>query len=338
VESTAEPDWKSTEKIAALLEKALVPSAIVKHDEKLPVIGSPRRRPRQCDVVITYGEPPRQTVTIVEVQKRKRKPDIVMFHGWVQKMHEVGAQHLICVSALGYPQSIIDDVATNHGPTVRLMTMEELQQPEIPGLEFIDSYMPFNKPHGLQIEPMGPIETVPPSSSAFRMETTIKINLNDKLFELGDGSERLALTGLVEIVLRELLGVLYHTGGEDSFSIDMNLGTGKRDLWLCIGNERYKLRQFPVRVSGKNRVAKIPLTCFAYQQESTDGVLAWVASAEGTVEGKEVNIRLVFKPDKTGFLRLALMEQLGVGHLALVSSTDRLALTSFVAKRYPENI
>src|SRR4051812_9120756 len=103
-----EPKWRTIEKVVARLEEVLTPVARVEHNVFLPVIGRPNRKPRQCDIVVTSGQIPRQTITIVEVQKRKNRPNITVFHGWVEKMHEVGAQHLICVSALGFPQSIID--------------------------------------------------------------------------------------------------------------------------------------------------------------------------------------------------------------------------------------
>lgn len=118
-------NWKTAEHIAAMLEKAVSPDAMVQHNVFLPVIGRPNRKPRQCDVVVTYGKEPRTSRAIVEVQKRNRKPDITTFDGWVAKMREVGAQQLICVSEHGYPQSIIDKVALEIGPTVKLMTLRQ---------------------------------------------------------------------------------------------------------------------------------------------------------------------------------------------------------------------
>ncbi len=128
-----EPRWQTVEKVVAVLEKVLEPSAHVEHNVRLPVIGRPRRRPRQCDVVITYGKAPRQTTTIVEVQDRGSKPNLTTFHGWTRKMREVGAQQLICVSERGYPKSIIDDVASVYGPTVHLMTLQDVEELKIPG-------------------------------------------------------------------------------------------------------------------------------------------------------------------------------------------------------------
>ncbi|MEB3191963.1 MAG: hypothetical protein VKL42_16600 [Snowella sp.] len=118
--------WESTEKIVAFIEQAISPDAKVEHNVKLPVINNPNRKPRQCDVVITFGKYPRQTLAIVEVQKRVTRPSITTFHGWCKKMEEVGAQHLFCVSALGYPSSIIEYVKKEKGPTVKLLTLEDL--------------------------------------------------------------------------------------------------------------------------------------------------------------------------------------------------------------------
>lgn len=120
-----ESGWKVKELIVAALEKYVTPESKVEHNIKLPVVGKPNRRPRQCDVVITYGNEPRQFTAIVEVQDRSRRPDITMFHGWVRKMQEVGANQLICVSELGFPDSIIDEVKNTYGGSVVLMTLQE---------------------------------------------------------------------------------------------------------------------------------------------------------------------------------------------------------------------
>jgi hypothetical protein len=50
-----DPKWKLTEKIVALLERAITPEAEVKHNEKLRNFKTGHER--QCDVVIKYGHP-----------------------------------------------------------------------------------------------------------------------------------------------------------------------------------------------------------------------------------------------------------------------------------------
>ena len=126
-----EKDWKIKEKVIAILEQNIEKNARIKHNINLPVIKSRNGRKRQCDVVITQGKKPRQTISIVEVQKRNSKTDINTFGGWVKKMEEVGAQHLICVSEKGFPKSIIEE-AELIGPSIRLLTLSQLEKDEWP--------------------------------------------------------------------------------------------------------------------------------------------------------------------------------------------------------------
>lgn len=128
---SSDPAWRIQEKVVAILERHLGQKADVRSDQYLPVLANRSRRPRQCDIVIYEGEEPRQTISIVEVQKRKGKPKINDFDGWVGKMREVGAQHLICVSEAGFPDSI-EKKADAIGPTVRLLTLSELEENQWP--------------------------------------------------------------------------------------------------------------------------------------------------------------------------------------------------------------
>src|SRR5690348_16505401 len=84
----AEPQWKTVEKVVALLEKALAPDARVRHNVKLPSLST--GHDEQCDVVIEMGQEPRITRTIVEVQKRNERVKPNEFRGWCQKMRDVG--------------------------------------------------------------------------------------------------------------------------------------------------------------------------------------------------------------------------------------------------------
>jgi hypothetical protein len=95
--------WRSAEEIVAMIEKALSPHAIVEHDVMLPVVTGGGEYKRQCDVVIRMGPRHRQTLTIVEVQKRRKKVGPADFGGWLEKMKEVGANELLCVPKLDLP-------------------------------------------------------------------------------------------------------------------------------------------------------------------------------------------------------------------------------------------
>src|SRR5262245_34041538 len=98
---SSEPQWRMVEKVVALLEKSLTPDARVKHNVKLPCLTTGHEE--QCDVVIEMGQAPRVTRTIVEVQKRNERVKPNDFRGWCQKMRDVGANRLICVSAKPFP-------------------------------------------------------------------------------------------------------------------------------------------------------------------------------------------------------------------------------------------
>lgn len=124
-------DGKEFEHLVRLVEQSISPDSVVEHDVDLPVIDSESGRTRQCDVVIRSGQKPRETITIVEVQDRTSKPDINTFEGWLGKLEEVGAQHLICVSRHDFPSSI-KEKAIGLGNTVRLITVKELSAENIP--------------------------------------------------------------------------------------------------------------------------------------------------------------------------------------------------------------
>lgn len=113
---------KLKEKVVTILERHIDQSARVSCDVFLPVVAHPDMEPRQIDVLIETGTKARPTRTIVEVQDRKSKPTPTEFDGWLKKMEEVGAQHLVCVTKAGYTATILKK-ASNRGPTVRLFTL-----------------------------------------------------------------------------------------------------------------------------------------------------------------------------------------------------------------------
>jgi len=61
-------DWLTIEKLVQLIEKSISPESLVEHNIFLPDLTSRSNAKRQCDIVIKSGKPPRQTLTIVEVQ------------------------------------------------------------------------------------------------------------------------------------------------------------------------------------------------------------------------------------------------------------------------------
>lgn len=136
-------DGKELEYLIHLIEGSIDSESTLEHDVQMPVIGSSSGRTRQCDLVIRTRKPPRETISIVEVQDRSRSVDQTMFDGWIAKMEEVGAQHLICVSRHDYPVSI-KEKALQRGNTVRLITLQELDVGSIP-LDFFNLMLAYRK-------------------------------------------------------------------------------------------------------------------------------------------------------------------------------------------------
>ncbi len=319
--------WKVIEEVAGLLEKSLAPSAKVCRNVLLPVIGKSRKR--QCDIVITCGLLPRQTVSIVEVQKRTRKPDINTFHGWCRKMQEVGAQHLICVSTKGYPKSIVDEVANTYGPMVRLLTLNEMRQPEMPGLTIIRPFIIHKKPK-FKLEAVGPKVKL----EGYREEKVLHLNTADKVFTIDDSTEFKSINELTVSAMNEVANSFHQENIEepDRYHVEMTLGSKDKELWLHIKGKPYKVMELPTRICIETEVSTIPLQSFEYHQESIDGALAWVAVAEGMSGNKPISVRLVFGKDAQGLLRRVSIYQRGVQSVGLVVSTRKSDIESYVQR------
>ncbi len=124
-QSKPDKPWRITERVVAALEQAIAPNARVAHDVKL--LDYETNRQRQCDVVIFQGAHPRETITIVEVQRRNRKVGIEQFEAWCRKREKLRAQHLICVSKKGFTAGVVED-AKRLGNVVRLIELKDLEQ------------------------------------------------------------------------------------------------------------------------------------------------------------------------------------------------------------------
>lgn len=313
---TLEPRWKTIEKVVALLETALLPSARVEHNMFLPVLGRPDRSPRQCDIVIRFGKPPRETITIIEVQDRNSRPNITMFHGWVKKMREVGAQHLICVSARGFPESIRTDVEFQYGPTVRLMTLGELEKANLPGITMSDVLV-LRKPHFL-IEAVDTISLE--SSDSQTGGAGAVFGAHDAIFAIDAGVEKLSILDLVSHVLSQELEPLFRSNGiiePDDYTLEATLTSENRPIYAFISEVRYHVREMKVRCRVTTETVHIPITFFEYRQEFHEGCLAWIGVARGESDGREIYVNMVFTQDPNGNWRFTAVTPVGIDNLAL---------------------
>ena len=163
---------KELELLIKMIQKHIEPDAVVQHDIHLPVIGSPSGRTRQCDIVITSGPSHRKTITIIEAQDRTSQVDINTFNGWLAKLDEIGAQHLICVSRLEFPESI-KEKAFNQGNKVKLVNLKDADPTEIP-LSFLKSNFKY-----YNYQPIG--VTTPQIS--FTKDETISLGIYEAISE-----------------------------------------------------------------------------------------------------------------------------------------------------------
>ncbi len=129
-------DWKDLEKLVQIIEQSIDLGATVEHDVQMPILSSQSGATAQCDIVIKKGQPPRQTITIVEVQNRNSQVAINDFRGWKQKCEDVGAQHLICVSKQPFSSTIKEQAALS-GNTVMLINIQKVLPETLP-LGFIN--------------------------------------------------------------------------------------------------------------------------------------------------------------------------------------------------------
>ena len=315
-----EPPWKHAQRIVAILEKSLSPNAKVQHDVWLPVIGMKELR-RQCDVVITYGEQPRDFLSIVEVQKRNSKPDINTFDGWVTKMNDVGAQQLICVSAKGYPKSIINKVNERLGKRrVCLLTLEELIEGEMPGLSLPIKSM-VEKTQTFSIQSVGLMKlnhNVP--ASEFKLDTS------DRVFGYNELEERFSLLDLASLGLRYLESER-HTKGlpvPNRFNSEFELGSGEGgELWFYWKGQRFNVSRLPIKIEVTIRATEVPVTIFLYKQ---DDKLIWVLSKAGTPTENESGTHVIFQQGKTGFVDITSVQMPEDQRLTFYFSEDKAAI------------
>jgi hypothetical protein len=286
--------WRLVEEVVVELERALEPGANVQHDVYLPVLGRPDREPRQCDIVITSGTPPREVISIVEVQARQSKPDIVTLAGWVDKMREVGAQRLICVSEVGFPSSMIGDVALRYGPTVKLMTLEAIKSIDTRALS-ITPWMRLKTQTFTLGTTSGNIELRPQPLPPI----PITVDGDARLFLRGDDPTLLTLHELLVATLDDAKRSP-ETVGDHHFRI--NLGRTRPPTRLVARHRTYRVTRMVIHFKLSVREERVPLHIQGYRQEFVDGHVAWVTSGIVRVGEREVEVLTTVRPTPDGHL------------------------------------
>lgn len=292
-------NWKQAENITALIERAISPDAHVQTNVHLPVIGT--NRTRQCDVVIYFGKPPRQTIAIVEVQKRKRKPDITTFHGWVRKMQEVGAQQLFCVSALGYPRSIIDDVQTRIGPTVKLLTLKDLTS--------VGKVSAFTlAPFMVEASPKYFITDIGIPKVSGIHEVSLSLNTDERIISIANNDEIFSLNELIAIALNNASNLqlpLPHEIENWNQFVTLPLESVFESICFNLVNTKIHVKEWSIglKLYAEAKHIPIPVTHLEYRQELLDGTIAWVGRTQFKHKGQSFELTIVVRPDEQGYLR-----------------------------------
>lgn len=271
-------DWLTIEKLVQTIEKSLSPDSSVEHDVKLPDLTSNSNVKRQCDIVITTGTPPRHTITIVEVQSRKSKFNITFFQGLVQKMRDVGAQHLICVSTEGFTKTI-KQKAQSLGGTVRLVKLNKHDINNFPhqfaNFKFIHSTPEY--------------DFVAPPVFEFKKTGETEKELD---FLLGDLTYILSSPEkTIELDIKQLIQHYFNIHDPKTDGVyKVKFPIESEKLSIRLNGIEYPLDKFEWDTSVKVQKQEVPVLCYSYEQEET-GPIAW--ALEGTIEmyGKTNTIR-----------------------------------------------
>lgn len=278
-------DWLTTERLVQLIEKSISPNSIVEHNVKLPDLTSTSNAKRQCDIVIKSGNHPRETITIVEVQSRTSKFNITFFQGLIQKMRDVGAQHLICVSTEGFTKTI-KEKAKDLGGTVRLVKLTKHDTQNLPidfiKMNFIDSRPIYDFKDNPKIN-FKPLKGDSPGEIEFQ------INLGEVKFILPS----------IKDIEFEIKGLVQHYFNTHEPSIDgiykVKLPEAGSALFMKINNQILEVDTFEWDISVKIKKQEVPAIIYSYEQEEI-GPIAWALEGTSTMDGITNMIRVSVNP------------------------------------------
>ncbi|MEQ6290558.1 hypothetical protein ACFPAG_08045 [Vogesella sp. GCM10023246] len=273
------------EKIVEIIERSFSPEAKIEHNVFLPILTSSEGHTAQCDIVIRKGIQPRETITIVEVQDRNSKVDINTFRGWLGKLEDVGAQHLICVSRNDFPSSIKEKVSQS-GSKVLLITLKELTVDRIP-LEFVNFIFQYRS---IDIKNVANVRLlVAPGQIAMQGLKDVPLNYSDKIWSL-DGVNKLSIVDIckkeVSVDEKQLGGQDYVEGvGELSFRInDVN------PIFFSVNEELIRVG-LDCDFEWGFEYAEVPMSLASYEQDRY-GALAWLFEIVHKTRSGVVSIKL----------------------------------------------
>lgn len=266
------------EKIVELIERSISPGSIIRQNVKLPVLTSQVGSVRQCDVVIESGPEFRRSMTIVEVQDRKSQVNIGAFNDWLQKLDDVGANCLICISRKEFPESV-KEIARFHGQRVLLINLKEAMPDSLP-LNFLSFYVKYEN---VSITDISCVSCcIEKGSVDLSSIDTKEIQSHEKIWSR-DKLEKLSIVEVLSPLIKELhLDFKGAIEGVAAFTFESD----RRLVLYVFINGRFIRVGVNIKVNYTYDNHFLPMTVSSYEQIN-HGVLAWVFEIEHiTSDGK----------------------------------------------------
>ncbi len=273
------------EKIVEIIERSIFPTAKIEQNVFLPILTSVEGHTAQCDIVIRNGNPPRETLTLVEVQDRNSKVDINTFRGWLGKIDDVGAQHLVCVSRKEFPSSIKEKVS-QQGSKIFLVTLKELSPERIP-LEFIRFIFQYRHLDIKAIKNLRPF--VAPGQIEKLGLKPMAHNLYDKAWSL-DGRNMISLIDICKGKINpeeSTSGASGYIEGVDSLSFNL---IDSEELFYVHNGEFVRIG-LECEFEWGFEYAKTPMSVASYEQDK-HGALAWLFEVTHNSKNGSVSVKL----------------------------------------------
>jgi hypothetical protein len=276
-------DWLTIERLVQILEKSIAPDSSVEHNVKLSDLSSSSNGKRQCDIVIRTGLPPRQTITIVEVQSRKSKFNLTIFQGLIKKMQDVGAQHLICVSTTGFTKTI-KEKAMQLGGTVRLVLLTKNDTSTFPGF-FKFTFIDCRPEYEFVSAPR--VKALPSLTKTF---VPITFNVNDKSFILSSMPD-------MQQSVKDLVSYYFSRNDTETSGVyTVKLPNPDDKLFFQNHQDRWEIKQFEcdIRVTiNKQEISEGNI--YSYEQEEF-GPIAWIIECVSTFGNTTKTIKIPVNP------------------------------------------
>lgn len=269
------------EKLVEAIEKSIDPNSRVIHDVNLPDLNSKKGRKTQCDIVIYSGSPPREMMTIVEVQDRSSKPTANDFRGWIRKKEEVGAHRLICVSKKGFTATQ-EEKAQNSGNTIQLIQLSEIGFESIP-IDFFGFKVNLKEFKVLNILNIKYFSSLEENKEEIDKVFRNGANIESQLYSY----DKTNIFSLLDIARSDSS----HTVEDDKGIKRINIPLEEKEPLFIKLDSKFAKIGLTFDVDWGYEVIHVPFSMMSYEL-SEHGVLAWVLLASVVSSKGTLNLRI----------------------------------------------